>query len=104
MNTEKNFRKILRGDVYWADLRPLSDAVKHMEGGIRPVVVISNSYNMIQNLCEIVVWHIFVNFVILISDSNETYRFTMRESNIVNMKGVFSNGKFIFKECLQSIS
>lgn len=65
---------------------------------------ISNSYNMIQNLCEIVVWHIFVNFVILISDSNETYRFTMRESNIVNMKGVFSNGKFIFKECLQSIS
>ena len=30
--------------------------------------------------------------------------FTMRESNIVNMKGVFSNGKFIFKECLQSIS
>ena len=45
MNTEKNFRKILRGDVYWADLRPLSDAVKHMEGGIRPVVVISNSYN-----------------------------------------------------------
>lgn len=52
---------------------------------------------MIQNLCEIVVWHIFVNFVILISDSNETYRFTMRESNIVNMKGVFSNGKFIFK-------
>lgn len=62
---------------------------------------------MIQNLCEIVVWHIFVNFVILISDSNETYRFTsftMRESNIVNMKGVFSNGKFIFKECLQSIS
>ena len=39
---------------------------------------------MIQNLCEIVVWHIFVNFVILISDSNETYRFTMRESNIVN--------------------
>ena len=40
---------------------------------------------MIQNLCEIVVWHIFVNFVILISDSNETYRFTMRESNIVNM-------------------
>ena len=59
---------------------------------------------MIQNFCEIVVWHIFVNFVILISDSNETYRFTMRESNIVNMKGVFSNGKFIFKECLQSIS
>lgn len=59
---------------------------------------------MIQNLCEIVVWHIFVNFVILILDSNETYRFTMRESNIVNMKGVFSNGKFIFKECLQSIS
>ena len=45
MNTEKNFRKILRGDVYWADLRPLSDVVKHMEGGVRPVVVISNSYN-----------------------------------------------------------
>ena len=59
---------------------------------------------MIQNLCEIVVWRIFVIFVILNSDSNETYRFTMRESNIVNMKGVFSNGKFIFKECLQSIS
>ena len=54
---------------------------------------------MIQNLCEIVVWHIFVNFVILISDSNETYRFTMRENNIGK-----SNGKFIFKECLQSIS
>ncbi len=59
---------------------------------------------MIRNLCEIVVWHIFVIFVILSSDSNETYRFTMRENNIVNMKGVFSNGKFIFKECLQSIS
>lgn len=44
---------------------------------------------MIQNLCEIVVWHIFVNFVILISDSNETYCFTMRENYIVNMKGVF---------------
>ena len=43
---------------------------------------ISNSYNMIQNLCEIVVWHIFVIFVILNSDSNETYRFTMRENNI----------------------
>ncbi len=37
---------------------------------------------MIQNLCEIVVWHIFVIFVILNSDSNETYRFTMRENNI----------------------
>ena len=59
---------------------------------------------MIQNLCEIVVWRIFVIFVILISDSNEIHRFTMREKNIVNMKGVFSNGKFIFKECLQSIS
>lgn len=59
---------------------------------------------MIKNLCEIVVWHIFVIFVILNSDSNEIYRFTMREKNIVNMKGVFSNGKFIFKECLQSIS
>lgn len=35
-----------------------------------------------QNLCEIVVWHIFVIFVILNSDSNETYRFTMRENNI----------------------
>ena len=46
----------------------------------------------------------FREFRILILDSNETYRFTMRESNIVNMKGVFSNGKFIFKECLQSIS
>ena len=45
MNNEKTFRKILRGDVYWADLRPLSAVVKHMEGGIRPVVVISNSYN-----------------------------------------------------------
>ena len=45
MNTAKNFRKILRGDVYWVDLRPLSDVVKHMEGGVRPVVVISNSYN-----------------------------------------------------------
>ena len=52
---------------------------------------------MIQNLCEIVVWHIFVNFVILISDSKE-------KITLVNMKGVFSNGKFIFKECLQSIS
>ena len=39
-------------------------------------------YNRIQNLCEIVVWHIFVIFVILNSDSNETYRFTMRENNI----------------------
>ena len=37
---------------------------------------------MIQNLSEIVVWHIFVIFVILNSDSNETYRFTMRENNI----------------------
>ena len=37
---------------------------------------------MIQNLCEIVVWHIFENIDILISDSNETYRFTMRENNI----------------------
>lgn len=52
---------------------------------------------MIQNLCEIVVWHIFVNFVILISDSNETYRFTMRESNIVNMKGVFSMASLSLK-------
>lgn len=45
MNTVKNFRKILRGDVYWVDLSPLSDVVKHMEGGVRPVVVVSNSYN-----------------------------------------------------------
>lgn len=45
MNTAKNFRKILRGDVYWVDLSPLSDVVKHMEGGVRPVVVVSNSYN-----------------------------------------------------------
>lgn len=45
MNAEKNFRKILRGDVYWVDLSPLSDVVKHMEGGVRPVVIVSNSYN-----------------------------------------------------------
>ena len=59
---------------------------------------------MIQNLCEIVVWHIFVIFVILNSDSNETYRFTMRENNIGKYERSISNGKFIFKECLQSIS
>ena len=45
MNAAKNFRRILRGDVYWVDLSPLSDVVKHMEGGVRPVVVVSNSYN-----------------------------------------------------------
>ena len=58
----------------------LFNLTKHF--GKKKQTFISNSYNRIQNLCEIVVWHIFVIFVILNSDSNETYRFTMRENNI----------------------
>lgn len=51
MNTAKNFRKILRGDVYWVDLSPLRETVKHMEGGVRPVVIVSNEYN--NKYCEL---------------------------------------------------
>ena len=60
----------------------LVEYVQEMRADLFNLTSISKKNKLYKQFLQIVVWHIFVIFVILNSDSNETYRFTMRENNI----------------------
>lgn len=61
--------------------------------------------NLFKNLCEIVAWRNSVFFGILFSgEAMMHHRKSENYIMMLNVKGVFSYGKFIFKECLQGVS